>query len=444
MERNARDVALRTLAACGRQGAWSDGALKRNIRDAGLDGRDAALATQLCAGVLQNRALCDYYIAAFSSVNPQKMEEKVLEALRLGVYQLLFLDKIPDRAAVSSSVDLARQYAKNPRAAGLVNGVLRAVARNREAFPALPEEPVKRFSLLYSHPEWLVREWFSLIGEEETEALLQLDNRRPEVTIQTNTLKCSGAELAAHLTEEGVTVRPHPYLPDCFYLSGTGDLEQLNAWKKGLFYVQDAAARMAVLAAGLKPDQRVLDTCAAPGGKSFAAAVAMKNEGSITSCDIHPHKLKLISAGAQRLGLSLEAPQLQNGGEFRPEWENAFDAVITDVPCSGLGVIRKKPDIRYKDPDSLNGLPAVQERILCNAARYVRPGGTLLYSTCTLRPGENQDVVRRFLDSRNDFTYTEFELPDPIGRVEEGMLTLWPQRTGTDGFFIARLMRRDA
>ena len=444
MERNARDVALRTLAACGRQGAWSDGALKRNIRDAGLDGRDAALATQLCAGVLQNRALCDYYIAAFSSVKPQKMEEKVLEALRLGVYQLLFLDKIPDRAAVSSSVDLARRYAKNPRAAGLVNGVLRAVARNREALPALPEEPVKRFSLLYSHPEWLVREWFHLIGEEETESLLQLDNRQPEVTIQTNTLKCSGPELAAHLTEEGVTVRPHPYLQDCFYLSGTGDLERLNAWKNGLFYVQDAAARMAVLAAGLKPGQRVLDTCAAPGGKSFAAAVAMKNEGSITSCDIHPHKLKLISAGAQRLGLSLETPQLQNGGEFRPEWENAFDAVITDVPCSGLGVIRKKPDIRYKDPDSLNGLPAVQERILCNAARYVRPGGTLLYSTCTLRPGENQDVVRRFLDSRNDFTCTEFELPGPIGRVEEGVLTLWPQRTDTDGFFIARLMRREA
>ena len=444
MEMNARDVALRTLAACSRQGAWSDGALKRNIRDAGLGRRDAALATQLCAGVLQNRALCDFYIAAFSSVKPQKMEEKVLEAVRLGVYQLLFLDKIPDRAAVSSSVDLARHYAKNPRAAGLVNGVLRAVARSRDALPSLPSETVKHFSILYSHPEWLVREWLDLVGEEETKALLALDNRRPEITIQTNTLKCSGAELAAHLTKEGTSVQPHPYLPDCFYLSGSGDLERLDAWKDGLFYVQDAAARMAVLAAGLRPGQRVLDTCAAPGGKSFAAAIAMQNEGSITACDIHPHKLKLISAGAQRLGLSLEAPQLQNGGEFRPEWESAFDAVITDVPCSGLGVIRKKPDIRYKDPAELAGLPAVQERILCNAARYVRPGGILLYSTCTLRPGENQDVVRHFLDSRSDFTCAEFVLPGPIGRVEEGMLTLWPQRTGTDGFFIARLVRRNA
>ena len=443
MRKDARDIALNTLAACSRQGAWSDGALKKAIREAGLDGRDAALATQLCAGVLQNRMLCDFYISVFSSVKPRKMEEKVLESLRLGVYQLLFLDKIPDRAAVSTSVELARRYSKNPRSAGLVNGVLRAIARNRDVLPELPHDSISQtLSVRYSHPQWLVEEWLELLGEKETEALLRCNNEKALVTAQVNRLKTDTDTLLRLLSDAGVSAECHPWLPDCLLLSGTGDLEALSAWRDGLFYIQDAAARMSVMASGVQPGMKVLDTCAAPGGKSFAAAIAMEGTGSVCSCDIHPHKLKLIKYGAERLGLSLEEPMLQNAAEYRPEWEEAFDLVIADVPCSGLGVIRKKPDIRYKDPEPLKGLPAIQRAILGNVARYVRPGGTLLYSTCTVRHAENEDVVQDFIGKEKGFSLVAFSLPGPVGKVENGMLTLWPQRWGTDGFFIAKLRKK--
>lgn len=195
------------------------------------------------------------------------------------------------------------------------------------------------------------------------------------------------------------------------------------------------------MAADPQPGDRVLDACAAPGGKSFAAAIAMADQGEIISCDIHPHKMKLITQGRDRLGLGCITPEVMDAKVFRPEWEGSFDLVIADVPCSGLGVIRKKPDIRYKDPAPLEGLSKIQLDILSNVARYVRPGGALLYSTCTLLWRENQGVVQQFLEKGKSFSLSPFQLPDPIGRVEDGMLTLWPHRHGTDGFFIAKLIR---
>lgn len=443
MKKNAREVALETLIACSREGAWNEGALKKAIREAGLDSRDAALATQLCTGVLQNRMLCDFYIGCFSSVKVRKLEERVLEPLRLGVYQLLFLDKIPDRAAVSTSVELTRTYTKNPKAAGLVNGVLRNIARCRENLPEIPHETeAQALSIQYSHPQWLVEEWMALLGREEAESLLGIDNEKPLVTAQVNTLYTSCTALMQELEACGVLAQQHPWLPDCLLLSGTGDLEALPAWQEGAFYIQDAAARLAVHAAGLQPGWTVLDACAAPGGKSFAAAIAMQGKGRVISCDIHPHKLKLIEAGANRLKLSIEPPHLQSAAEYRGEWEEQFDAVIADVPCSGLGVIRKKPDIRYKDPKALDGLPAIQKKILENVSCYVKQGGVLLYSTCTLRPKENEAVIQAFLAQHPDFSLVPFSLPGPFENCTEGMLTLWPQRHGTDGFFIAKLQKR--
>ena len=439
---DAREVALLTLNACQRQGGWSDGVLKKQLAAAGLDSRDAALATQLCFGVLQNQLLLDFYLASFSNIPLKRMEGKVLQALRLGAYQMLFLTKIPHSAAVNRSVEMTRAHCKNPRAAGMVNGILRSMERSLNRLPTIPQEdPAAYLSTLYSHSAWLVKEFILSLGQEEAAQLLAENNSQPPTCIMVNTLKTTAEELTARLEEHRITVAPHPWMENCLLLSKTGALEQLDAFQQGLFYVQDPASRLAAIAAAPAPGMRVLDCCAAPGGKSFACAIAMGDRGEVVSCDLHPHKKALIQAGADRLGLTCIHPKTADASAFRPEWEGAFDLVLVDAPCSGLGVIRKKPDIRYKDPEALAGLPAVQSAILANAARYVRPGGTLLYSTCTLLRRENEEVAGRFLETDRTFKPESFTLPGPVGTAASGMVTLWPHRHGTDGFFICKLRK---
>ena len=441
---NARTTALSALIAMRRQNAWADGALKDYTARDRLDRRDAALAARLLYGVVQNRMLLDFYLAQAVASPLTKLQPVVLDILRLGAYQILFLDKIPVSAAVNEAVEQTKTYA-NKRAAGLVNGVLRAAARHLDDLPTIDrEDPVSYLSLLYSHPRWLVEAFLDRLGPEETEALLAWDNGEPDITVQVVTCRHTTEAATRSLEEEGVTVRPHPWLPDCLILTGTGDLAERAAYREGMIYAQDPAARLAVLAAGLRPGDRVLDACAAPGGKSFAAAMVLGDEGSITACDIHSHKIALIEAGARRLGLGSITAHVHDGREHEPAWDGAFDAVLADVPCSGLGVIQKKPEIRYKDPEALAGLPRVQTALLENLCRYVRPGGVLLYSTCTLLRAEDEDVVAGFLAAHPEFVREGFTLPGPVGAVPEGEITLWPQRTGTDGFYLARLRRKEA
>lgn len=441
---DAREAAMLALNACQRQGGWSDGALKKQLAAAELSGRDAALATQLCFGVLQNQMLLDFYLSKFSNIPLKRMEGKVVQTLRLGAYQMLFLTRIPHSAAVNSAVTLVKTHCKNPRAAGMVNGILRSMERSLQNMPVIPQgDPVAYLSTLYSHPEWLVKEFILSLGEEETAQLLAADNSQPPTAVMVNTTRTTAEELKAMLEADHVEAEPHPWLENCLLLHRTGDLERLEAFQQGLFYVQDPASRLSVLAAGAKPGMKVLDCCAAPGGKSFAAAIAMENQGEIVSCDLHPHKKKLIQAGADRLGLTIITPKTADGKVFRPEWESAFDLVLVDAPCSGLGVIRKKPDIRYKDPAPLADLPAVQLDILRNAARYVKPGGTLMYSTCTLLYRENGEVVETFLAENNSYKAEAFPLPGPVGLVQGGSVTLWPHRHGTDGFFISKMRREE-
>lgn len=439
---NAREVAMKTLAACQRQGAWSDAHLKKAVRDGGLDRRDAALATRLCFGVLQNRMLLDWYLARYSKTPLSKLDVFMLQNLRIAVYQILMMDKIPVSAAVNEAVNLTRKYVRNPGAAGMTNGILRSFLREKGQLPP-PEGKnwAETVSIRYSHPEWLVRAFCLRLGEHETEKLLAADNEQPPTMAQINSLKASADEVKASLEGQGVQAEYHPWLPDCLTLSGTGDLEKLDAFQKGWIYIQDAAAKLSVLAADPRPGQRVLDCCAAPGGKSFASAIAMENRGEIQSCDIHTHKIKLIEAGRDRLGLDIISAQVQNGAQCREEWLGAFDVVIADVPCSGFGIIRKKPDIRYKEEAPLMDLPGIQQSILQNCSGYVAPGGTLLYSTCTLLERENEGVAERFLSANPGFELAGFELPG-VGH-SEGMLTLWPHVHGTDGFFIAKFRRKE-
>ena len=434
----ARETALNVLIACRKEAGWSNGVLKEYISRDRLDRRDAALATRLCYGVVQNRNLLDFYLAQLLTGKLKDLHPAVRDILHIGLYQIYLMDKIPESAAVNESVDLAKKYCKKVRSApGLVNGVLRSAVRTKGSL----KEP-KSWEDKYSHPGDLINELKSYVGKERMEKMLQANNDIPPMVVQVNTLRTTAADLTAILETAGITAQPHSWMADALVLSGTGSIEQLEAFKDGLFYVQDPASKLSVLCAELPQEEiRVLDCCAAPGGKSFAAAIATGGKAKITSCDVYAHKAELIARGAERLGLPITATQ-QDATDFRPEWEAASDAVIVDAPCSGYGIIRKKPDIRYKDITKMKELPALQRAILEVQCRYVKPGGLLMYSTCTLVHAENEGMVEAFLKDHPEFSLEPLPLPAVFPKNDSGTLALIPGEYDTDGFFISRLRRK--
>ncbi len=432
----ARETALSVLIACRREGGWSNGVLKEILQKDNLDRREAALATRLCYGVLQNRITLDFYLKQLLTGKLRDLHPALHDILRLGLYQLYMMDKIPESAAVNESVALAKKYCpKQKNAPGLVNAVLRNAVRRKQELKA-----PKGYEEMYSHPQKLIDLLKADLGGKRLEAMLKANNETPPTVVQVNTLKTTPGTLQERLTREGAECELHPWMPDCLIMTSSGNIEQLPAFREGLFYVQDTAAKLSVLCAELPRGAKVLDCCAAPGGKSFAAAMA--GAGEIISCDIYPHKTDLIQKGAQRLGIGNLTTRVWSGAQFNPQWENAMDAVIADVPCSGYGIIRKKPDIRYKDPDTMKDLPQLQKQILSNQARYVKPGGILMYSTCTLLRRENEDVVAEFLNTHSDFIPEKLPLPAVFPENTTGMLTLVPGEYDTDGFFICRLRRK--
>jgi len=434
----ARETALNALIACRKDNAWSNGVLKEYIQRDKLDSRDAGLATRLCYGVLQNRQKLDFYLNQLLTGKLKDLHPVVRDILHLGLYQIYELDKIPDSAAVNESVSLTKKYSKNPKAASLVNGVLRNAVRTQGQLKV----PVS-YADKYSHPDELISLLKANLPKGKLESMLIADNAAPETVVQVNTLRTTAAKLAERLEQEGISVKPHGWMKDCLVLSGTGNLEKLPSFREGLYYVQDPAAKLSVLCAKLpKEDIRVLDCCSAPGGKSFAAAIAMEGKGQITSCDVHAHKTGLIENGAARLGLSNITVCQQDATQRVSAWEAAMDVVIADVPCSGLGIIRKKPDIRYKNLAELKELPALQLAILENQSAYVKKGGVLLYSTCTVLKAENEEIVKAFLAKHSDFYTEPLGLPEVFPENETGMLTLIPGDYDTDGFFICRLRRK--
>ena len=433
---SARETALSALIACRKAGAWSNGILKEYIARDRLDRREAALATRLCSGVLQNRALLDHYLKQLLTGKLKDLHPAVRDILHLGLYQLYLMDKIPDSAAVNESVDLTKKYCKKQRfAPGLVNAVLRNAVRTKGQL-----KPPTALEDKYSHPKALIALLKSYVGKERLESMLAANNATAPTVVQVNTQKTTAEALLEKLAAESVEARYHQWLPDCLILGNIGDMEKLESFRQGLFYVQDAAAKLSVLCADIPKDAKVLDCCAAPGGKSFAAA--LQGAGKILSCDVHAHKTALIHNGAVRLGFdNIEARQ-HDATVFEPSWEEKMDVVIADVPCSGYGIIRKKPDIRYKDPASMAQLPQLQLEILKNQARYVKPGGTLLYSTCTLVWEENEGNVKRFLKENEQFCLEALALPPVFPSNTTGMIALVPGQYETDGFFIAKLRRK--
>ena len=436
---NPREAALAALERCRRDGAWSGAAIDTAIKKYALDRRDAALASRLCLGVLQNSRLLDFYINSYSSIPADKLEEKVRDILRLGIYQLTMLDKIPARAAVNESVALCKSCGCG-RASGLVNAVLRKIAACSGSLPPVPGEGSAEYlSIKYSHPRWIGEKITKQQGYDFAESFLAANNCPAPLDLQVNTLKTGKEDIVRSLLRLEMPFSLPEYPENCLSLKG-GNVSALPGFEEGLFYVQDRAAAMAVQILGLKPGMQVLDACAAPGGKSFAAAIAMENKGSILSCDIHEKKLPLIQRGAERLGLDIIRTRRADAREPLPELAGCFDAVIADVPCSGLGVIRKKPEIREKTEEETARLPQIQRDILDKLSRCVKPGGLLLYSTCTVLREENEDVVGWFLRRHSEFEAEEFSVG--IRSAEKGMYTFWPHVDGTDGFFAAKLRRK--
>lgn len=444
MAASARSAALAGLQAQRTQGTWPDQFVKNQLPEFALESRDAALAARLLYGVLQNRALIDFYLERYSKIKRNKIAPPVLDALRLGVYQIVFLDKIPARAAVNESVNLARKKG-GERAAAFANGLLRTIAAQSQA-GALPEPDRGDFprylAVRYSHPLWYVEQMIDLLGEREAEALCQADNRTPAVTARVNRLKTETGALIETLAGQGIEAEAHPWLPDCLVFHTGGDLTACPAFRQGLFYIQDPASQLPPWALEIQPGDNVIDLCAAPGGKSLIAAQMQERKGDLLAMDIHGFKCRELEQTARRYGADHLKTLKADSSLLRPELLDKADKAICDVPCSGMGILRKKTDIRFKTEEELAVLPALQGKILDCAAAYCRPGGRVVYSTCTTLPRENEEVVKAFLARRPDFALAPLRLPGGMG-AEKGYRTFYPHLEGVDGFFIACLERKE-
>ncbi len=437
-----REGALKALTAIRHGSARSDEYLDRLMERNVIPEKDRPLAYRLCLGVLQNTALCDYYISLYLSHGLHKLQPVVHEILRLSVYQILFLSRIPASAAVNEGVKLAKKHA-NQGAAGLVNAVLRRIAENSGNMPDIQSNSVEEYlSVKYSHPVQFVRYLIAYIGEAQTRMFLEKNNEIAPIAVRVNTLLSLPEELENELRQAEHDFMPHPWMDGFFLLRDAGEIRKLDAFLQGKCTVQDPASALAVTAAGLKPGMKVLDICAAPGGKTFLASEHMQNSGTILACDLSDQKLKRIQEGAKRLGIRIIQCAQMDACVKNDALLEEFDAVLCDVPCSGMGVISKKPEIRYKSLHTIKELPILQLSILRNAADYLKPGGTLLYSTCTMIKEENEGVIQAFLNEREDFIPEAYTLPGPAGFIESGAVTLWPQIHGTDGFFICKIKKR--
>lgn len=429
---NARKIVYELLLKTEESGAYSKIALDSAFERNKLSERDKGFAAAMFYGVLERRMTLDYVIRIYSAKEFDKLDKSVVQLLRLGLYQLLYMDSVPESASVNETVTLASQRQK-----GFVNAVLRSFLRDGCKINYGELSGDARLSVEYSCPKWLIKMWRSRFGEERTLGLLRSSLGRPPLFLRVNTLRCSADELIAELSNDGINARRNELLPDCVELMG-GSPDCCSAYWRGLFHVQDISSQLCCKILGAQPGETVLDMCAAPGGKSFTAAQYMKNEGRLLSFDLHENKLSLIKSGAKRLGLSVISAHQNDASGFSPNIPQA-DRVLCDVVCSGLGVIRRKPEIKYKPKQEIMQLPSIQSEILETAKRYVKPGGRLVYSTCTLNEAENEEVVKKFLHNNPNFSPEEIK----IGIEDDGGFcrNFFPEKTGGDGFFAASLKR---
>ncbi len=440
MSQTARDAALAALLRMENDAAYSNIILDTTLKQTSLSPRDTALATHIFYGVLESKITLDYTISKLSRTPLRKIHTTVLMILRMGLYQLYFMNKIPVSAAVNESVNLCKKH-NQYKASGFVNGILRTAVRNGNLFMPEEKDEENYLSVRYSCPIEIVRLWNQSYGKDITLKMLGALSGRPPVFIRVNTLRTTREDLKSALLKDGVVAEDTPQ-PQTLLLSETGSLENLQAYKDGLFHVQDLSSQLCCSVLDVQAGQTVLDVCAAPGGKSFTLAQVMHNQGKIISGDLYDSRLNLIQNGACRLGIDIIETQC---GDAAQNLYPMADRILCDVPCSGLGVIRRKPEVRYKDDLGLNALPSLQYKILSHCSQYLKPDGILVYSTCTLNPKENQYNVRKFLKHHTEFEPYPIYLPQKtksdIFEEQENECTLFPYN-GTDGFFISAFRKR--
>lgn len=437
----AREIAYKVLLDIEKNKNYSNMAINKHFKDVKMSNQDRGLATEIIYGVIENKYYIDYMIDKLSKVKTNKMEIYVKTLLRMGIYQIMFLNSISDYAAVNETVNLAKK--KNSKVSGFINGILRNVIRQKEEIGKVKtKDDVDYLAIKYSYDKWMIRNWMIHFGKEFTEELLEANNERPNIYLRTNTLKITRDELIKKLEKQNIKAEKVNVVEEAIKVEHLKDIENNNLYKEGLFTVQDVSSMLVGKVMNPKENSLVLDVCSAPGGKTTHMATLMNNTGQVVSRDIYDHKLKLIKAASKRLGLTNVDVEEFDGMKLDRESIAKFDYVLADVPCSGLGIIRRKPEIKYKEKEEFRQLPPIQKKILENASKYVKVGGTLIYSTCTIQDSENIDVVNEFLQKNKNFELVPIkEVNVDLENQEKGYMKIYPNVHNMDGFFISKLIR---
>ncbi len=437
--KSPRQCAFDILLKIHNNSAYSNIALDKALENEKLSPVDKAFVSALVYGTVERTITLDYQLMLYLTKPIEKMSSAVLVALRLGAYQILFMDKVPDSAAVNESVKLVKANSHSV-ASGMVNAVLRKIAQNGFVLP--DKKGLYYYSIKYSCPKWLIKKWKDAYGEDNAVKLAESSLGAVDTVLRVNTLKTDALSLINELTSQGIECSLCDFDKNAVAIKKAGSLKAIKAYSDGLFHVQDTASQLCCKALNAKEGDTVIDICSAPGGKSFTLAQYMKNKGKIISCDIYKNRLSLIDDGAKRLGIDIISTAVNDGCLHNDSLPLA-DKILCDVPCGGLGVIRRKPEIRFKNIDEVDKLPEIQYSILCNSVSYLKKGGTLVYSTCSLNPVENEEIVSKFLAEHSDFE--EIEVLPEVKRYAENTksLTLMPHIHNSDGFFVSAFRRKD-
>ncbi|MGX9757327.1 16S rRNA (cytosine(967)-C(5))-methyltransferase RsmB [Clostridioides difficile] len=438
---DAREIGFKVLCDIEKNNNYSNISINKHFKNLEISDMDRGLATELIYGVVENKYYLDYIINKLSKIKVKKMSTYVKIFLRMGTYQILFLNSISDYAAVNETVKLSKKYDK--KSSGFINAILRNEIRNKDTIMDITEEDsVKYLSIKYSYNSWIIKNWIDNFGQEFTEDLLEANNEKPSIYIRTNTLKVSREELIEKLNQEGIMCLKVPMVEEAIKVEKLKNIENNELFKAGLFTIQDISSMIVGKVINPKEDSLILDVCSAPGGKSTHLATLMNNTGQVIARDIFEHKLKLIKATVNRLGLKNVCVEGFDASEIDENSINKFDYVLADVPCSGLGIIRRKPEIKYKKEEELEDITSIQKKILENASKYVKIGGTLVYSTCTVQDMENINIITSFIEENNNFELTPIDTVNvDLDNQDKGYLKIYPNIHGIDGFFIAKLKR---
>ena len=443
---NPRHAACQTLLRISKQGGFADRLIDTELVSGALVGPDRSLFAELVFGVLRRQGTLDHILVQLLEKPLKELDPQALVILRIGLYQLTCLDRIPESAAVNESVNLAKII--TPRTSGLVNAVLRSYLRKRDSitFPDPVTDPVAAIAARHSQPAWLAEHWLAQLGLEEAGRLAEASSQQPPLTLRVNTLRSGRTELLGEFEKQGIEASACRFSPDGITVAGRQAVVTLPGYEAGLFAVQDESSQLAGLLLGAQPGERIWDACAAPGGKSCHLAQQMDDRGELIATDISRSKLSIVQENARRLGISCLTTATADLHQTDSLPHGLFDRILLDAPCSGLGVIRRNPEAKWRLTfGDVTRLAAVQKILLKNASALLKPGGVLLYSTCSTSTEENEEVVEDFLSHHPDFVLEN--LNDLFPAWKElfefyGMFRAWPHRHGMDGFFAARIRRQ--